>query len=109
MRLFSMLILCMFATLAGCGEQQHATRQPVVNLVPSTAIVQASYREDRPQPAQILPSSDAGYDIPRYDRYVYAPIYADYSYIYTWDYQNIAIPNSGGSGYRYRYIYHPLP
>jgi len=111
MRSFLFAIVCVLAGMAGLGgcEQHHASRQPVTNLVPSTAIVQAHYREDRPQAAQVLPASDAGYDIPRYDRFVYAPIYGDLSYIYTWDYQNIGIRNSGGSGYRYRYIYQTLP
>ena len=108
MRLFSILILSLAAALAGCAEEHHAARVPPQNFVPSTAIVQASYRNDRPLPSQVLPASDANYDIPRYDRFAYAT-YSEYAYIYTYDWQDIGIRNSGGSGYRYRFIYRTLP
>ena len=109
MRITSLLLLAPLLLLPGCEEQKPARMEPV-NLVPFTAIVQTPLREDRIPPGQVLPASHADVYIPRYAPFAYGPSYYDFnSYIRTYDYQPIGIPNTGGSGYRYRYIIQPLP
>jgi hypothetical protein len=109
MRPTSLVCLALLAGLAGCATEhpRSAHRHAPGFLVPTAVIVGDGNRAVAAQGGSILPGSDGDYDIPRGEKVAYGGTsFGDTSFYttYTFDAQAIAIPHTGGTGYRYRWI-----
>jgi len=96
----TLILAVLLAGLTGCiSEKAETVAKEPGFIAPFTGVARARTNADN-----ALPSSDGDLLILRGDKFAYgtsAPV--SYS-IYTYDTQNIGIRNSGGSGYRYRWI-----